>query len=196
MPHLARALLVIAASCISCASGALAQSLSNEQVAQYREVLDGSWTSVTARGDVRDELCAAKSPVWASEDAALRGEAAAGEMTGALQIRPSEDVNHEFLVSWNLGEDAVEAGRLDRPVLHRERLLFQEPRVFVQGMPEGSLLTLIYLDGSRRNDVDIHLFLGQTTVDGRQRLVIQAVAPRFHTDGSNSAAVFALVKCE
>ena len=34
------------------------------------------------------------------------------------------------------------------------------------------------------------------TDDGRQRLVMQAVAPRLHTDGSSSAAVFALVKCE
>lgn len=195
MPRLVRAPLIAAAISLCCASGALAQSLSNEQVAQYREALAGTWTSVTARGDVRDELCAAKTPVWTSEDAAQRGEAA-DEMTGTLHIRPSEDVNHEFLVSWNLGEDAAETGRSERPIRHRERLLYQEPRVFVQGMPEGSLLTLIYLDGSRRNEVDIHLFLGQTTVDGRQRLVLQAVAPRLHTDGSTSAAVFALVKCE
>ncbi|MGD9537964.1 MAG: hypothetical protein AB7P52_09860 [Alphaproteobacteria bacterium] len=195
MPRLVRAPLIAAAICLCGASGALAQSLSNEQVAQYREALAGTWTSVTARGDVQDELCAAKTPVWASEDAAHRGEAA-GEMTGTLHILPSEEVNHEFLVSWNLGEDAAEVGRPERPISHRERLLYQEPRVFVQGMPKGSLLTLIYLDGSRRNEVDIHLFLGQTTVDGRQRLVLQAVAPRLHTDGSTSAAVFALVKCE
>jgi hypothetical protein len=196
MPRLMHATLVAAAIAFSCVGDAMAQSISDEQVSQYSEALAGIWTTVTNQGEVRDALCTAKSPYWASEDAALNNEEPLGQIAGSLQIRATGEVNNEFWVAWNLGEDSREAGRLDRPILHRERLLFQRPRVLVQGMPEGPLLTLVYLDGSRRDDVDIHMFLGQTTVDGRQRLVMQAVAPRLHTDGSSSAAVFALVKCE